>query len=404
MSDQRGVLQYRDEEVMMHLPLHNVGVAVATEDDNDVMAELEAPLLPHGDEEETSFSSSSSRSNCSDIREGRRHGDDNNDARGGGNHSSHSAKRSWVGPALLLLVSFLFATLNISLRSLYVMPDPPSPSALSATRGWLITAMFTPILLHQRFQTRMSHSSPDTISLSDNNGEEKSIWLVAFELAVFNFMGGALYNCGVLFVSSARASFLGQTTVVIVPLISALAGEKLRCWAICGCICSLIGLILLSIQDNSASGGDPQLSLGVGDMLILSSAVCWSVCLIKTAKYAHIYDGVYLQGSKNAILAILYSGWFAVAWIQSDVSLWKGWHNGVAWAILAYSALGPGVVADLLQQKGQASAGATESNLILCMESVFTAILGRVLLGEETSWIEKLGGAFLIAGAYVSGQ
>ena len=75
----------------------------------------------------------------------------------------------------------------------------------------------------------------------------------------------------------------------------------------------------------------------------------------------------------------------------------------MTWVILIYSALGPGIVADLIQQKGQALAtGATGSNLILCMESLFTAVLGRLLLGEETSWIEKLGGACLVLGALIS--
>jgi drug/metabolite transporter (DMT)-like permease len=370
-----------DTEETLHSPLHR---DAATE---DVMAELETPLLPQRADEESSPHDSNNPGSV-DLQE------------------IFTPAKSWVGPSLLLFVSFLFATLNVSLRSLYTMPDPPSPSALSATRGWLIMTLFLPILIHRKSKT---HREPEaTISLSnvvdDSSLLEKSIWIVAIELACWNFLGQALYNCGILFVSSARASFLGQTTVVMVPLISALGGEKLRCWALWGCLCSLIGLILLSVQDNSPSGDHPQLSLGVGDMLILSSAVCWSFYLIKTSKYAHAYDEVYLQGTKNSLLAILYSGWFAAAWIHSDVSLWNGWHNGVAWAILIYSAAGPGVLADLIQQKGLESAGATESNLILCMESVFTAILGRVLLGEETSWIEKLGGAFLIGGAFVSGQ
>jgi drug/metabolite transporter (DMT)-like permease len=77
----------------------------------------------------------------------------------------------------------------------------------------------------------------------------------------------------------------------------------------------------------------------------------------------------------------------------------------MTWLILIYSALGPGIVADLIQQKGQAlTTGATGSNLILCMESLFTAVLGRLLLGEETSWIEKLGGACLVLGALISSR
>jgi drug/metabolite transporter (DMT)-like permease len=64
--------------------------------------------------------------------------------------------------------------------------------------------------------------------------------------------------------------------------------------------------------------------------------------------------------------------------------------------------LGPGTIANILQQKGQETVGTSESNLILSMEPVFTLFLGRFILGEETSWLEKLGGSFFIFGAMVA--
>jgi drug/metabolite transporter (DMT)-like permease len=94
--------------------------------------------------------------------------------------------------------------------------------------------------------------------------------------------------------------------------------------------------------------------------------------------------------------------WFLIALLQTETCLWSGWDNLLGWAVLAYSALGPGTIADLLQQKGQETVAASESNLILCMEPVFTLFLGRFILGEETSWLEKLGGFFLILGAMVA--
>lgn len=324
-------------------------------------------------------------------------------------------RKSWMGPLLLLFVSFLFATLNVSLRSLYLLKDPPSPAALSATRGWLTMAMFFPVLVgHQRI-IRSQPQVASAASRIQSPTTSKSIWRAAGDLAIWNFMGQALYNWGMVHVSSARASFLGQTTVVFIPLICALAGDTLTWMNAVGCLSSLVGLILLSVQQQSDhnDAGDassptfqesPSLSLGLGDILILASAVCWSLYVINTSKLAHAYDVIYLQGTKNALLAALYSVWFATAWWYSNESLWPGWRSGVAWAILIYTAFGPGILADLIQQKGQASTGPTESNLILCMESVFTAILGRVLLGEETSWIEKLGGLCLVAGALISGQ
>ena len=146
--------------------------------------------------------------------------------------------------------------------------------------------------------------------------------------------------------------------------------------------------------------------------MILAGAVCWSLYMIRMAKFAPVFDVVHLQWTKNVQLAFLYTAWFGAShWrdlahyyfeqdsTESDdfAHLDGGWQGQwLAWVVLAYSALGPGTLADLLQQKAQESVGPTESNLILCTESVFTVLLGRLLLGEETSWMEKVGGAFLI--------
>jgi len=102
-----------------------------------------------------------------------------------------------------------------------------------------------------------------------------------------------------------------------------------------------------------------------------------------------------LQAGKTAILAILYSGWAlasavaafaggaatnsaagtaasaAAGWAAVG-NLWPGWRSGSAWALLAFSAVGPGAVADLLQQVGQTAVGAAEANVILTSESLFT--------------------------------
>lgn len=372
--------------------------------DEEMDSELAFPLLDHS-------SSSCDSSSNGDIEE-------------------LIIKLSWQGPLLLLGASFLFATLNISLRAIYSLPGPPSPSALSMTRGWLTMGLFVPLWIHKRYHQK-SHTSSSIRQHHQSQHQqhqhqepvvlEKSIWFVAAELAFWNFTGQGLFNYGIEFCSSARASFLGQTTVVMVPLICAMRGEALRWWDGIGCVCSLVGIILLSLQDDNEeeqqhndpvdpdttytdTNGDPQFHLSLGDILLLASALCWSFYLIKTSQYAKHFDSISLQGSKNVILSLLYSGWFLLAYVlrSSDTSLWPGWHNGITWAILIYSAIGPGVIADLIQQKGQESAGPTECNLILCMESLFTAILGRILLGEETSWIEKLGGTFLVAGALVS--
>lgn len=364
--------------------------------DHDAM--LEAPLLGDSQEEENGFcaSTGSTISPPEDNAIPTRTGTTSDDDGDGGEEEERSSRGRW----LLGIVAFLYGTLNVCFRFLYLLPDPPSASVLSTTRGWMALACFLPFLMVKQHKTTERTRSIPSDDSDSAPLPSISIWLAAGELAFWNFACQALFTLGLLTTPSARASFLGQTSVVLVPLISALAGEKLRKSVWVGCCASLIGLGCLSYQDTFTSS--TSLGFGVGDLLVLGGACCWSLYVFRISAMARYYDEVYLQGTKTLYVAILYSVWFLISSLRAESSLWSGWDNWIAWIILAYSALGPGTIADILQQKGQEAVGATESNLILCMEPVFTAVLGRLILGEETSWLEKIGGGFLISGALVS--
>ena len=53
-------------------------------------------------------------------------------------------------------------------------------------------------------------------------------------------------------------------------------------------------------------------------------------------------------------------------------------------------------------KKGQAIVCAAEANVILSLEPVFTAILGLLLLGESTTWHEKIGGGLIVLASIIS--
>jgi drug/metabolite transporter (DMT)-like permease len=98
----------------------------------------------------------------------------------------------------------------------------------------------------------------------------------------------------------------------------------------------------------------------------------------------------------SAITCFNTGGWEAVA------GLWLGWQNLAAWALLLYSAIGPGALADVLQQKGQKEVSASEANVILCSEPIFTAILAFLIAGETTTATENAGGALVVLAAVLS--
>jgi drug/metabolite transporter (DMT)-like permease len=232
----------------------------------------------------------------------------------------------------------------------------------------------------------------------------RPFWRIACELALWNFGAQGLVNVGLLWTESARASFLTQTSVVMTPVVSALAGHSVRRTVWVACACAMGGLVLLSTGGSKSRGDGPRVGagFGFGDILCLLGALCWSMYIFRLSAVGGVFDEVQMQAAKTVNLAILYTSWFFFASLRSDTSLWLGWKNAEAWILLFYSALGPGTVADLMQQKGQAIIPASESNVILSMEPVFTSLLGRAILGEATSLTEKMGGGLIILAAIVA--
>jgi len=230
------------------------------------------------------------------------------------------------GRILLFIVSFLYGTLNVSFRLVYAQPDPPSASVLSTVRGWIATACFAPFLYpklrHHRndYEDQRGRTATDE-EVPESHHHRRYLALVALELALLNFGAQALVNVGLLWIASARASFLTETSVVITPVVSRLAGHPVKITVWLSCAVAMTGLVILS--DNDGRWGQ----FGSGDLLTLLGALCWSLYVFRLSSVSKYYDEVYLQSLKTALLALLYSTWFLVARMQSDGPLWAGSAN-----------------------------------------------------------------------------
>lgn len=306
-------------------------------------------------------------------------------------------KKVLMGRILLLTTSFLYGTLNVTLRLIYTLPDPPSASALSSIRGWLATLCFLPFLMGSRNNSIATNSSSMTESLDHQQQRSswRSLWRTALELAVWNFGAQGLLNLGLLNVESARAAFLFQTSVVITPVLSVLFGNAVHSTVWIACAIALIGLMFLS----STSDGIGHFA--VGDLLCLGGALSWSFYILRLS-VCQGYNEIHLQATKNFLLAILYSIWFGAEKSFSGLDQWLGYSNVIAWMLLFYSALGPGTIADVIQNKGQLAVTAAESNVILSIEPVFTSLLGLLLLGEGLTWQEIVGGGLILTAAVLA--
>lgn len=323
---------------------------------------------------------------------------------------------------LLFFVAFLYGSLNVSLRMVYARPGPPAASVLSTTRGWLSVTCFLPFLFRMMMISSSSStatsSSQDVVSSIEiasspsvaistattavNEGRDRKwmFWRFAFELALFNFGTQGLINLGLVTVESARAAFLTQLSVVITPIISALFGHEIGPKTWFACLLALIGIYVLS---HTGHGGSLSMHLTVGDLCCIGGAVCWSYYIYRLSAWGDYFDDTLTQFVKNIMLASMYTIWMVLSLtVSSEGNLWEGSTDVTSWLILFYSALGPSAIADIIQQKAQSNIPAAESNVILSLEPVFTALLGLLLLGESLSWKELCGGGLILTASILA--
>jgi drug/metabolite transporter (DMT)-like permease len=376
-------------------------------------------------------------------------------------NNSNNINNVMKGRTILCFVALLYGTLNVSLRLIYQLPPvqyddgirqltslPPTASTVSAARGLLACLGFVPLLFINKSKnnggvdnskdsttTTNTTTTTEESSSTSTSSSSSSFFTAALEIAFWNFLAQGLLNIGLLSTSSARASFLTQTSVVFTPVISRIFGQTVpsNVWIACGV--ALIGLTVLSsvgaggiaaAAATTTTGGflSSVVQFAAGDWLVLGGAFSWSLYLFRLSKIAPLYNEVNLQFAKTGLLAVLYIIWWIVATVFVDQSgavvaastngsvsgslipFLKnsfGWLlSGFAFLTLLYSALGPGTAADVLQQQGQKEVSASEANVILSLEPVFTALCAWIVLGELASTQETIGGAMILGAALLA--
>ena len=325
--------------------------------------------------------------------------------------SSRSIHHTGVGMARasLLTVAALFGSLNVCLRLVYALPDAPAPSVVGLVRGVFTALCFAPslseLILHRRN------------SIHGSKGAD-GLWSAAFWLGLWNVASQGLLTVGLTMTSSSvRASFLAQSSVVITPLISILGGQAVQPSVWGGAVVAIVGLLILTSNDGDVGNGNNGYGVSgsnTGDLLVLGCAVCWSMYLFQFGKVAHRFDKVSLQSTTCAIRAGMYGAWFLVAaclvhrkeerhsLLETMQSMWLGWRDLRAWGLLLFSAVGSGALAGLLQQKGQATLSASETNIILSSEPIWAGMFAWLFLGELLSPKENVGGLIIFSAAIVA--
>ena len=197
------------------------------------------------------------------------------------------------------------------------------------------------------------------------------------------FAASAAQQIGIGTTSTAKAGFLTALYVVLVPLLGVFFGRRPGVkLGICACI-SLAGLYLLCLA------GHDTLTLTGGEWMLLLCSLLFAFQIMLVDHYSPRLDGVQLSFAEFFATAVLSTIFMFVFETPTFAQI-----QGAAVSI-AYCGILSSGVAYTLQILGQKDLNPAIASLIMCLESVFSAIGGWLILHQSLSAREGIGCALI---------
>ncbi len=218
---------------------------------------------------------------------------------------------------------------------------------------------------------------------------DRPTFLAGVILGIFLFFSYLFQMWGIQYTSASNAGFITGTSVIMVPIFSAiLFKERPK-------LITLIGIVLATCGLYFLSGGNYE-SLNKGDWLVLVCALAAAFHVIYTGHFAprhNIYLLMAIQLSTIAILNLIlftFSGEKIVALRPAAVLL------------LIYLAIFGSIFTFLLQTSMQRFTTATRTALIFTTEPLFAALFAFLIAGEQMTLYGWFGGFLILLGMIVS--
>lgn len=203
------------------------------------------------------------------------------------------------------------------------------------------------------------------------------------------FIATSLQQMGVMGTTAGKAGFITGLYMVIVPILGLFLKQKVNKSTWIGIIIAIIGLYLLSINED--------FSISNGDLLVLIGSVGWAVHILLIDNFTKKIDPLKLSSVQFATCSILS---LVMAIIFEDINM-----VGISGAMVSilYGGLLSVGVAYTLQVVAQKNAKPSHAAILLSMESVFGALGGAMFLGERIG-ARGLVGCILIFIAIIISQ
>ena len=191
------------------------------------------------------------------------------------------------------------------------------------------------------------------------------------------FTASSLQQIGILTTPAGKSGFITALYIVIVPLLGLFFGKKVHLLTWIGVVMAIWGLYMLTMGSG--------FSIHRGDLLTVGGALFYAIQILCVDHFSPKTDGVALSFLQFVVCSVL-STPFAIIFETFS------WHDVIACCLpILYSGIVGCGIAFTLQILAQKHTSPTIASLLMCLESVFAALSGALILGEKLSQRELLG-------------
>lgn len=226
------------------------------------------------------------------------------------------------------------------------------------------------------------------VALLWSRGPWRDAWLPGLAAGLVLWAAASLQQLGLTWTSAGKAAFITGFYILLVPIFGLALRHRAGLGVWLGAALGLAGLFLLSVTE--------ALTVGPGDALTFAGALFWALHVLVIDRFAQRVDPLKLSVVQFAVcaaaslLAALPTETLTLAGVRT--ALVPLLFAGVASVGIAYT----------LQVVGQRGIAAAPAALILSLETVFAALGGWLILGEQLGPRELAGCALVLAGTVLA--
>ena len=217
-------------------------------------------------------------------------------------------------------------------------------------------------------------------------------WWIHIVQAVLGMVGYTLLLYAALDTTSAvNASVISAINPAVIALAAVVVlGERIRRGGVLGIAISFVGVVIVVLLGGS--GGLADVSVAVGDLLILGAILAWTAYVIISRRIQT--PPITATTVQVGMSALMLAPVMALVGFQAQPSA-EGW-----WG-LAIIIVFPSALAYLLWNVAVTQLGPSRTGVFLNLLPVFTAIIA-VTLGDALTIWQVIGGLIVLAGVYLT--